>query len=97
WLDPGGTATGRLLPTGNRVDTFVLADGRRIEASIVDAGNPVVFCEAAAIGALGTDLPSELEGRPAVMHTLEEIRCIAAALLGIVPDQAVATSRSPGL
>ena len=97
WLNPGGTTTGRLLPTGHRVDTLVLADGRRIDASIVDAGNPVVFCKAAALGAAGTELPSGLEAQPGVMQTLEEIRCIAAELLGIVPDRAVATHKSPGL
>lgn len=97
WLNPGGTTTGRLLPTGRYVDRLVLADGRHIEASIVDAGNPVVFCEASALGMTGTELPPALEARPGVMQTLEEIRSIAAELIGIVPDRAIATHKSPGL
>jgi hypothetical protein len=97
WLNPGGTVTGRLLPTGRPVDRFVLADGRHLEVSIVDAGNPVVFCEASALGATGTELPAQLEAKPRVMQTLEEIRSITAELLGIVPDRTAATQRSPGL
>ena len=97
WLDPGGSTTGRLRPTGRSVDRLVLADGRRIEVSIVDAGNPVVFCEASALGTPGSVLPDALEAQPEVMRTLEEIRSIAAELIGIVRDRTVATGRSPGL
>lgn len=97
WLNPGGSVTGRLLPTGRSGDRFVLADGRQIEVSVVDSGNPVVFCEASALGATGTELPAQLEAQPAVMQTFEEIRSIAAELIGIVPDRTVATERSPGL
>ena len=97
WLNPGGSTTGRLLPTGHCVDRLSLADGRHIDTSIVDAGNPVVFCEASVVGIGGTVLPAALEARPDVMETLEEIRSIAAELIGIVPDRSVATPRSPGL
>jgi hypothetical protein len=97
WLNPGGSTTGRLLPTGHCVDRLSLADGRHIDTSIVDAGNPVVFCDASVVGMEGTVLPAALEARVDVMQTLEEIRSIAAELIGIVPDRAVATQRSPGL
>ena len=97
WLNPGGSTTGRLLPTGHCVDRLSLADGRHIDTSIVDAGNPVVFCEASVVGIGGTVLPAALEARPDVMQTLEEIRSIAAELIGITPDRNVATQRSPGL
>jgi hypothetical protein len=97
WLNPGGTLTGRLLPTGCLVDRWVLADGRPIDVSIVDAANPVVFCRASALELTGTELPSAIEARLEVMRTLEEIRSIAAERLGIVPDRAQATRLSPGL
>src|SRR6185503_1731544 len=31
WLNPGGSLTGRLLPTGCPVDRLVLADGRQVD------------------------------------------------------------------
>jgi len=97
WLEPGGSTTGHLLPTGRSVDRVVLADHRQIDVSIVDAGNPVVFCEASALGLTGTELPLAVEAQPGVMQALEEIRSIAAELIGIVPDRTVATRTSPGL
>ena len=97
WVTPGGSTTGRLLPTGRRRDTLVLSDGRRIDVSIVDAANPIVFCTAQAIGLTGLELPTALESRTDAMATLEEIRSIAAELLAIVPDRGVATRVSPGL
>lgn len=97
WLDPGGSTTGRLLPTGRARDEFVLSNGRRIDVSIVDAANPMVFCLASALGLTGSEAPAAIESQPAVMQVLEEVRSIAAELLGIVPDRGVATRVSPGL
>ena len=77
--------TGRLLPTGGAVDEIELPDGRVIEVSIVDAGNPVVFLRASDLGASGTELPPEIEARTDLTDTLEAVRAIAAELLGIVP------------
>ena len=97
WLEPGGSTTGRLLPTGHARDRFVLSDGREIEVSIVDAANPMVFCAAASIGLTGTESPAALEASHQAMQWLEEIRSIAAEVLAIVPDRVAATSVSPGL
>lgn len=97
WLDPGGSRTGRLLPTGRARDAVRLRDGRLIEISIVDAANPVAFCEARAFGLSGSELPAELERRPDVLEALEEVRAIAAEMLAIAPSRAVATESSPGL
>jgi len=46
WSDAVGGATGKLLPTGNAKDTIEV-DGVKYPVSIVDAGNPVVFINAA--------------------------------------------------
>lgn len=45
FVDPGGSITGKLLPTGNVKDTIEVPDIGEIEISIVDAANPVVFFE----------------------------------------------------
>ncbi len=97
WLEPGGSTTGRLLPTGRPRDRFVLSGGREIDVSIVDAANPTVFCAASAVGLTGTELPAALESAREAMQWLEEIRSIAAEVLAIVPDRAAATRVSPGL
>ncbi len=97
WLRPGGAATGRVLPTGQRVDRVVLSDGRKVDVSVVDAANPVVFCEAGALGLNGTELAADIESKTDACRALEEIRSIAAEKIGIVPDRETATATSPGL
>ena len=96
WLEPGGTTTGKLLPTGNARDEFVLSGGRRIDVSIVDAANPMVFCTAASLGLTGTELPAALESNTKALQLLEEIRSTAAEVLGIA-SRDTATKVSPGL
>ena len=69
WLEPGGSTTGRTLPTGHARDRFLLASGRTIEVSIVDAANPVVFCAASALGLTGAELPATLDAHNIVYWT----------------------------
>jgi methylitaconate Delta-isomerase len=95
--EPSGSYAGRLLPTGNPLDGMRLSDGRAVEVSLVDAGNPVIFVRARDLGMTGAELPPEIEARTDVTSALEEIRSIGAAWLGIVDDPALATVRTPGL
>ena len=84
FLDPGGSATGKLLPTGRTVDRIQLENGTEIEVSIIDAGNPTGFVDAADIGLRGDELPSQIETQPDVMDVLEEIRAKIAERMGLV-------------
>jgi 2-methylaconitate cis-trans-isomerase PrpF len=97
FVDPGGSVTGRLLPTGNVKDAITLADGRTFEVSIVDAGNPTVFIAADALGVVGTESPAEIEAHPTLRATLEAVRGQVAAMLGLVGDPADAAATTPGL
>lgn len=97
FMEPAGSLTGRLLPTGQPTDLLTLADGRQLTVSIVDAANPVVFADAGELGLTGTELPAELEARKEAMATLEELRGIAAEMLGLVKDRREAKAVSPGL
>jgi len=95
FFDPAGSVTGKLLPTGNTRDYIDLGEKGVFTVSIVDAGNPVVFLRAEELGLVGTELPVEVEGMPEVLTLIEEIRSVAAEMIGIVPNRKVATSRSP--
>jgi len=97
WLEPAGAVTGKLLPTGRVRDLVTLADGRELDVSVVDAVNPVAFCEAGALGLRGTESADQLAERPDVLHALEQIRSAAAELAGIVGARDVATRVSPGV
>ena len=84
FLEPGGAATGRLLPTGNSVDRLTLSDGREIAASLVDAANPVVFIAAESLGLSLTETPDALTADPVFMRAAEDIRQAAALAMGLV-------------
>ena len=61
FIDPGGTKTGRLLPTGHARDLLSVPGLGEVEASLVDAANPCVFVAASALGKTGSELPDALE------------------------------------
>ncbi len=88
--DPGGAKTGRLLPTGNPVDSLDVPGLGAVEVSLVDASNPVAIVRAEALGLTGTELPLALEAAPEVGQKLEAIRAAAAVRMGMAasPEQA---------
>ncbi|MBE3602330.1 PrpF family protein [bacterium] len=90
FLDPGGAATGRLLPTGNPIDRLSVDGIGEIEASLVDAANPCVFVAADALGIAGIEMPEEIEARPELLARFEAIRVAASQRMGIAPNAAAA-------
>jgi 2-methylaconitate cis-trans-isomerase PrpF len=77
-----GGASGKLLPTGNVIDTLLVKSlGRNVNVSIVDVGTICVFFRAEDLGLIGTELPSQFTS---VQHSAaEEIRHAAAKLAGL--------------
>jgi len=97
FVDPSGSVTGALLPTGQPRDSITIADGRTFQVSVVDAANPVAFLLASELQLTGVESPQEIEARTEVTDVLEEVRCIVAERLGIVDRASEATGTSPGL
>ncbi|GLQ36422.1 putative methylaconitate Delta-isomerase PrpF [Rhizobium albus] len=87
FLDPGGTVTSGLLPSGNVVD-HVVVDGRSYAVSLVDASNPVVFVRAADCGMTGSELPDAIEANRPLMALLDAIRREGGLLMGLGADAA---------
>lgn len=96
YLDPGGSCTGDFLPTGNPVDELDVPGVGRIEVTLVDATNPVVFVRAADIGLKGTELGDEIDGNAEVRNLLEAIRSRGAVLMGLAQSPEQATTQRPG-
>ena len=84
FLDPGGAATGRLLPTGQPCDVV-----GGLPASLVDATNPVVFVRAHDLGLTGTERPEAIDADPALGARLQAIRVEAAERMGIPGSAAI--------
>ena len=94
--NPGGGATGHLLPTGKPIDEIRLPGGTSIKASMADAGNPCVFVQARDFGLTGTEMPDDIQRNPQILECLEVIRCRASVSMGIARDIGEA-SRIPGI
>ena len=94
WSDVVGGITGKLLPTGNAKD-IIEVDSIKYSVSIVDAGNPVVFINAASLEMKGTESPYAIEADKPLMETIEKIRGRAAVLCGMVDKPENAKTKSP--
>lgn len=82
FINPAGSKTGKLLPTGNVVDVF---DG--VRATCVDVANPSIFVTAEDMGIDGTMLPEQIQNHPDILQRLEFIRRQATVVMGIAKSQ----------
>ncbi|WP_225533204.1 MULTISPECIES: 2-methylaconitate cis-trans isomerase PrpF family protein [unclassified Enterococcus] len=97
FIDPAGSMTGKLLPTGNVVDTLTIEGLGEIEVSIIDAANPLVFVEADRVGLTGKESASEIDSSDDRLALLEKIRGAAAEKLGFVKAADQSAKESPGV
>jgi hypothetical protein len=95
--EPGGATTGKLLPTGNVVDTLDLPGVGKFLVSMVDAANACVFARAADLGIKGTELPDEIDANPGLLKKLAAIRIAASVAMGITktPEEAAKRAAIP--
>ena len=95
FLNPAGSKTGKLFPTGQVKETLELPDGT-IEATILDVSNPIVLVRAEDIGLKGTELPGVVDSSAAAAK-LEAIRGAACVKMGFAKDLKDATDNSPAV
>lgn len=93
FLHPGGSVTGKLLPTEHPRDTWEVKGVGRLELSILDAGNPVVFVRARDLGLEGTEI-EEIDRDAEIKGKLESIRAEAAVRLGLAKSRKEASQKS---
>ena len=95
YIDPGGSGTGKLLPTGNVIDEIEIKDYGKIKVSIVDAATPLVYLLAEDIGLKGTETPDELDAKTDKMNLIQKIRRKSAHIIGLSNSENEAPMNTP--
>ncbi|MGG6462996.1 2-methylaconitate cis-trans isomerase PrpF [Solilutibacter silvestris] len=95
FLDPAdeGEDGGSMFPTGNLVDELDVPGVGIFKATMINAGVPVVFVEASALGLDGTELQSAINENAALLAKLEAIRAAGAVRMGLIHDVSEAARR----
>ena len=96
YLEPGGSLGGSVLPTGLAQQEIIVASGRQVTLSLVDAAIPTVFVRAEELAVDARRLAADLDGEGALQELLEEIRCHGAVLLGLAENIESAHTHSQG-
>ncbi len=95
FLDPAddGDEGGAMFPTGNVVDALEVPGVGTLQATMINAGIPTVFINAAEIGYTGTELREAINSNPEALKKFETIRAYGAKRMGLIADVAEATKR----
>ena len=92
FLDPAAAQGGAMFPTGQVLDELAVP-GSRLKATLIDAGIPMVFIDAAAVGCTGTETQDAINGDARALALFESIRACAALRMGLIDDLRHAAQR----
>ncbi|MBP7453179.1 MAG: 2-methylaconitate cis-trans isomerase PrpF [Ottowia sp.] len=97
FLDPAdegdGDGGGAMFPTGNLVDELDVPGIGTFKTTLINAGIPTIFLNAADIGYTGTELQDAINGDAAALARFETIRAWGAVKMGLIKDVQEAAKR----
>jgi len=88
---------GSMFPTGNMVDDLEVPGVGTLKATMITAGIPTVFVDAAALGYDGTELQPAINDDKTALARLEAIRVAGALRMGLIkaPEDAATRQHTP--
>jgi probable AcnD-accessory protein PrpF len=99
FMDPSddGDEGGSMFPTGNLVDDLEVPGVGTLKATMIMAGIPTVFVNAADIGYTGTELREQINTDPQALKRFEAIRVAGALRMGLIktPEEAATRQHTP--
>jgi len=99
FMDPSddGDKGGSMFPTGNLVDDLEVPGVGTFKATMITAGIPTVFVNAADIGYTGTELREQINTDPQALQRFEAIRVAGALRMGLIktPEEAATRQHTP--
>ncbi len=100
FMDPAD-GEGAMFPTGNLVDDLevpeAVAAGGVIRATLINAGIPTIFVNAADLGYSGTELQDAINGDEQALARFETLRACGALRMGLIStlDEAATRQHTP--
>ncbi|WP_422444982.1 2-methylaconitate cis-trans isomerase PrpF [Endozoicomonas sp. ALB091] len=83
FLDPAD-GEGAMFPTGHLVDDLEVPGVGTLKATLINAGIPTIFINAADIGYQGTELQEVINGDKQALAMFENIRAYGALQMGLI-------------
>lgn len=83
FMDPAD-GDGAMFPTGSLVDELEVPGVGVLKATMINAGIPTIFVNAADIGYTGTELQDDINSDPAALERFETIRAHGAVRMGLI-------------
>lgn len=96
FLEPADDSEGEggaMFPTGRPVDDLEVPGVGTFRATLINAGIPTIFLNAADLGYTGTELQGAINESPEALARFERIRTAGALRMGLIQDAAEAVAR----
>ena len=100
FLEPGADeenddAGGEMFPTGSLIESINVPGIGTLEATLITAGLPTIYVDAASIGLVGTELQHQVNGDRELLARVEAIRSHASVVFGLTKTAAESTATRP--
>jgi probable AcnD-accessory protein PrpF len=96
FMDPAAEEEGgggSMFPTGNLIDELEVPGVGTFKATMINAGIPTIFVNAADIGYTGTELQGAINSDPQALQMFETIRAYGALRMGLISHLEEAAKR----
>jgi probable AcnD-accessory protein PrpF len=99
FIDPAGedgqSGAGATFPTGREIDQLDVPGLGTIEATLINAGNPTIFVDAASLRLQGTELQQHVNSSKDLLDRAESVRARGAVAMRLAATPEEATAHRP--
>ena len=97
FLDPADDSEGPMFPTGNVADALEVPGIGTFNVTLINAGIPTIFINAADLGFSGSELQDDINNDSEILARFETLRTYGAIKMGLIiePSEAISRQHTP--
>ena len=97
FLDPADDSEGPMFPTGNVADALEVPGIGTFNVTLINAGIPTIFINAADLGFSGSELQDDINNDSEILARFETLRTDGAIKMGLIiePSEAISRQHTP--